>query len=159
MINEAQQRTATTNRRVVCELDASSRAEEVLGDALALCEEHGAELFVVWVLEPRLFGSPFPGSAGAVGTFGLPGVLHTAVERARERGIAATSAVRIGDREIVLRREAEALATLAMFRANGTRTEPTHIAETAVVRCPRCNGRYDERGVHFCPSVHLNPAA
>jgi hypothetical protein len=92
--------------RIVCELDASAPAEELLGDAIAMCVEHAAELYVVWVLEPRLFRSAFPGSSGAIGAFGLPHVLRTAVERARERGIEATSAVRVGEREVVLRREA-----------------------------------------------------
>jgi hypothetical protein len=98
----------------MCELDPSTRAEELVPDALAACEEHHAELHVVWVLEPRLFGSPFPGSAGAVGTFGLPNVLHTASERARERGIPSTSAVRIGEREVVLRQVPEASRPLRL---------------------------------------------
>ena len=66
--------------RIVCELDASAPAEELLGDAIAMCVEHAAELYVVWVLEPRLFRSAFPGSSGAIGAFGLPHVLRTAVE-------------------------------------------------------------------------------
>ena len=73
--------------RIVCELDPSTRAEELVRDAIAACEEHNAELHVVWVLELKPFGSPFPGGGGAVGTFGLPTVLHTAIERARKRGI------------------------------------------------------------------------
>ena len=110
--------------RVVCgRLDASSHAATLLTDAIALCEEHDAELFVVWVLEPRVFQDPFPGSAGAVGTFGLLTVLHTAVERARRAGIAATSAVRIGLREVVLRHEAGAAGTMAAFRLDRDGTD------------------------------------
>src|SRR5262245_20037604 len=86
--------------RIVCELDPSLRADDRVRDALSACEEHDAELHVVWVFQPPAAG------AGGVGTFGLPAVLTTAVEAARERGIAVTSAVRFGEREIVLRREA-----------------------------------------------------
>jgi|SoiMethySBSTD1v2_1073268.scaffolds.fasta_scaffold1702448_2 hypothetical protein len=143
--------------RVVCELDASVRAERHLDDALALCEEHGAEIVIVWVLEPRLFGSPYPGSAGAVGTFGLPHVLHAAVGRARARGIPATSAVRIGEREVVLRREVGAADATALFSlAGGGATAPLG-ADTAIVRCPRCGGRQDGRAVHYCPRVYVEP--
>ncbi len=118
-----QEKTYGGRRRVVCELDASSRAETLLEDALALCEEHGADLRVVWVLEPRVFQDPFPGSAGAVGTFGLPHVLHAALERARVRGIATSSAVRIGEREVVLRSQAEGARVLAMFDLHAGRRD------------------------------------
>src|SRR5262245_63824777 len=141
--------------RVICELDASTHAEELLRDALAICDEHGAELHIVWVLEPRIFSSPFPGSPGAVGTFGLPHVLHEAIERARQHGIPATSAVRIGEREVVLRGEAESSHAQTILRldrhdrrGDGTATE--------IVRCPHCGWRLDPRGVHFCPKVHLD---
>ena len=107
---------------IVCELGASTRSEELVRIAIAECEELDAELHVVWVLEP--FGSPFPGSAGAIGTFGLPGVLRTAIERARERGIPATSAVRIGEREVVLRHEAEATRMQTVSCLNGDRRDP-----------------------------------
>jgi hypothetical protein len=80
-------------RRIVCELDASMRADERIGDALAACEEHDAALYVVWVVEP--------------GSVGLPAVLATAVDLAAERGIRATSAARYGAREIVLREPTE----------------------------------------------------
>jgi hypothetical protein len=133
MTTEALQSAATNKPRVVCKLDASTKADELLGDALSLCEEQDAQLVVVWVLEPRLFSSPFPGSAGAVGTFGLPGVLHAAIERARERGITATSMVRIGDREVVLRREAEAVAAIAVFDANGEKSGPARTPESDIV--------------------------
>ena len=158
MATETTHTAATSKLRVLCELDASTKADELLGDALALCEEHGAELFIVWVLEPRVFSSPLPGSAGAIGTFGLPHVLHAAIERARERGVTATSAVRIGEREIVLRREAEAIGAAALFRLYAGRTTPRN-GETEIVRCPRCGARRDDRAVHFCPRVYLEPAA
>src|SRR5262245_57542199 len=82
--------------RIVCELDPSVHAEECVRDALAACAEHGAELYVVWLFQPPTVG-------GGLGTFGLPAVLTTAVEAARVRGIAVTSAVRFGEREVVLR--------------------------------------------------------
>jgi hypothetical protein len=130
--------------RVVCELDASSRAEALLADALTLCEERDAALTVVWVLEPRVFRDPFPGSGGAVGTFGLPVVLHTAVERARRQGIAVTSAVRIGRREVVLRQVAEAEGAMALFSLgedtgdlatkSNSRRPDTHRGEAIMLR-------------------------
>jgi hypothetical protein len=80
-------------RRIVCELDASMRAEERIDDVLAACEEHDAELYVVWVVEP--------------GGVGLPAILGTAVDLAAERGIRATSAARYGAHEIELRRPTE----------------------------------------------------
>ena len=72
--------------RIVCELDASSKAQLLLDDAIARCRETGAELFVVWILEPRMLDTPYPRSSGAVGGWGLPHVLHAAVERARAEG-------------------------------------------------------------------------
>ena len=60
-------------------------------DAFAACEEHDAELYVVWA-----------GPVGA-GAFVLPAALATAVDCAAERGIRATSAVRFGNHEVVLR--------------------------------------------------------
>jgi nucleotide-binding universal stress UspA family protein len=140
---------------ILCELDASKRADELLHDAIAMCEEHGAELYVVWVLEPTLFRSPFPGASGAVGAFGLPHVLRTAIERARERGIPATSAVRIGDREVVLRQEARATRAQSIFRIDGAKRDAASTA-VEVVRCPHCGWRLDARAVHLCPKVHLD---
>jgi len=144
--------------RVVCELDGSVRAQGLLDDALVLCEEHSAEIVIVWVLEPRLFSSPYPGCAGAVGTFGLPHVLHAAVERAGARGIPATSVVRIGEREVVLRREVEAADADALFSLAAGRVT-TATADTPVVSCPKCGSRQDSRAVHYCPRVYLEPAA
>jgi hypothetical protein len=108
--------TPATAERIVCELDASSRAQLVLDEAIARCQETEAELFVVWILEPRMLDTPYPGSCGAVGGWGLPHVLHAAIERARGEGIAATSAVRIGKREIVLRAERSVEGTLEVHR-------------------------------------------
>ena len=73
---------------IVCELDASSRGQMLLDDAIARCKETGADLFVVWILEPRMLDTPYPRSSGAVGGWGLPHVLHAAVERAHAEGIA-----------------------------------------------------------------------
>jgi hypothetical protein len=150
--------TNSSRPRVVCELDGSVRAEGLLDDALALCEEHGAEIVIVWVLEPRLFASPYPGNAGAVGTFGLPHVLHAAVERARAGGIPATSAVRIGEREVVLRREVRVADAAALFRLAGDRVTTSRGANAAVVRCPKCGSRQDGRAVHYCPRLYVEPA-
>jgi hypothetical protein len=146
-------RTQAHRRRVVCELDASVVAAGLLDDALARCEEHDADLVVVWVLEPRLFASPYPGSPGAAGTFGLPHVLHRAVERAKERGIPATSVVRIGEREVVLRAEAAVAGTTEVFRLDpfGVSSIGQHDAR----RCGRCGGLVDVRAPHYCPRVHL----
>ncbi len=110
------------------------------------------------MLEPRVFSSPFPGSAGAVGTFGLPRVLHAAVERARARGIPATSAVRIGEREVVLRREVQAADAAALFSLAGDRVTTSRGANTAVLRCPKCGSRRDGRAVHYCPRVYVESA-
>ena len=90
-------------KRIVCEPDASSRGQALLDDAIARCKERRAELVVVWILEPRMLDAPYPGSSAAVGGWGLPHVLHAALERAQAAGVAATSAVRIGKREVVLR--------------------------------------------------------
>src|SRR5262245_25708188 len=105
-MNRSHERRAdmTTKARIICKLDPSVRAGERVGDALAACEEHRAELHVVWVFQA-------PTAGGGFGTFGLPAVLADAVEAARERGIAVTSAVRFGEREVVLRREASPIGT------------------------------------------------
>lgn len=157
LVAHSSEKPPTAKPRIVCEIDASTRAEDLVGDAIAACVEQGAELHVVWVLEPMLFGSPFPGSPGAVGTFGLPVVLHTAVERARERGIPVSSAIRVGEREVVLRRETEATGTVAVFRLDDGATQGRQAEET-IVRCPDCGWRFDPRAVHFCPRVHLRSA-
>jgi hypothetical protein len=93
-------------RRIVCELDASMRADERICNALAACEEHHAELYVVWVVEP--------------GSVGLPAALGTAVDLAAERGIRATSAARFGSREIVLQEPTESRVGSLVF-AGSTR--------------------------------------
>ncbi len=134
-VSNSTENPADVRPRIVCELDPSTRAEELVRDAIAACEEHGAELHVVWVLEPRVFSSPFPGSAGAVGAFGLPHVLHTAVERARERGIPATSAVRVGNREVVLRQEAETTQAHTVFRLDD-RNPPLAHEQPKIRRLP-----------------------
>ena len=104
----------TATPHIVCELDASSRAQHLLDQAMTHCKETGAALLVVWILEPRMFATPFP-HGGAPGAWCLPHVLHAAVEGARAQGIAATSAVRIGKREIVLSTEAREHDTLNVY--------------------------------------------
>jgi hypothetical protein len=102
-------------KRIVCELDASAPAQLLLDEAIARCTELHAELVVVWILEPRMLDTPYPGSSAAVGGWGLPHVLHAAVERARAEGVAATSAVRIGKREVVLRSESAVAGTAGVY--------------------------------------------
>jgi hypothetical protein len=102
--------------RIVCELDASSRAQQLLDEAIARCKETGAELSVVWILEPRMLDTPYPRSSAAVGGWGLPYVLHAAVERARAESVHATSAVRIGKREVVLRGESAVEGTVDVYK-------------------------------------------
>jgi hypothetical protein len=106
---------AVSEGRIVCELNPSSRAQMLLDDAITRCKATGAALFVVWILEPRMLDTPYPRSSGAVGGWGLPHVLHAAVERARAEGIGATSAVRIGKREVVLRSEAAVDGTVSVY--------------------------------------------
>ena len=107
-------------RRIVCELDPSIRAEERILDALAACEEHDAELYVVWVLEPGRYSSTIGARAGGAGCFGLPAILGTAVELAAERGIRATSAVRFGQRDVLLRQVSEGRVAAPVANDRGT---------------------------------------
>jgi hypothetical protein len=86
-------------QRIVCELDPSVRTEERVLDALAACEEHDAELYIVWVVER--------------GSVGLPAVLGNALRLAAERGIRATSAARFGRREVMLQEVARSAKSLA----------------------------------------------
>lgn len=103
----------TPATRIVCELDASTRAQAALDAAIARCKETGAELLVLWILHPQLLHTPYR-SSGAPGAWGLPHVLHDAVVRARTAGVSATSAVRIGDREVILRQESAVAGTASI---------------------------------------------
>ena len=103
----------TPATRIVCELGASTGAQATLDAALARCKETGAELFVLWILQPQLLHAPYR-SSGAPGAWGLPHVLNDAVERARAAGVNATSAVRIGNREVVLRQESAVAGTTSI---------------------------------------------
>jgi hypothetical protein len=104
---------ATPSPRIVCELDASTRAQATLDAAIARCQEGQAELFVLWILQPQVIHTPFR-SSGAPGAWGLPHVLRDAVERARTAGVKATSAVRIGNREVILRQESAVAGTASI---------------------------------------------
>ncbi len=137
---------ADVKPKVICEVDISAASDATIEAALTYCRRRGAEVLFLWVLEPRIFSSPFPGSAGATGTWGLPWTLRRAVERAREQGVAASSIVRVGQRERVLEAERETAGAEAVFPA-------AH----KIARCPLCHARYDPRAVHFCPTVHLPP--
>jgi hypothetical protein len=122
-VSRSQDKSSSGARVVVCELDASSSSEERILDALAACEEHDAELRVVWVFEPARFGGPI--GAGA-GSFGLPAVLASAVTLASERGIAASSAVRFGEREVVLRESTVPRESTGRDRARVTLPTSSH---------------------------------
>jgi hypothetical protein len=132
---------------VICEVDASRTSEERIEAALAYASQHGAELTFVWVFDPRAFGSTSPVAVGGIGTWGLPSLLGRVVERARARGLTASSAVLIGARDQVL--DDERLAD-----ADALYTTVQH-----VVRCQRCGWRHDPRGIHFCPAEHLPRAS
>lgn len=103
----------TPATRIVCELDASTRAQATLDAAIARCQETGAELFVLWILQPHVLDTPYR-SSGAPGAWGLPHVLREAVEQACAAGVKATSAVRIGNREVVLREQSAVPGTASI---------------------------------------------
>jgi hypothetical protein len=80
----ASHRTIETppTQRIVCELDASTRAQGTLDAAITRCQGTGAKLVVLWILQPQVLHTPYR-SSGAPGAWGLPHILHDAVERAR----------------------------------------------------------------------------
>jgi hypothetical protein len=133
-----------TPPQVICEIDASHASNERIEAALDYSSKHGAEITFIWVLDPRAFASTMPVAAGGIGTWGLPLMLGRAVERARERALAASSAVLIGAREELLDRAQPAANADALYTATAQ-----------IVRCPQCGWRHDPRGIHFCPTVHL----
>ena len=81
-------------RRVVCQVDASSTAAAVVKEAGAYCRQHDAELVLVWVLEPSSFHPAMPFPAGATGIWGVAGAAAVALELARREGITARTVVR-----------------------------------------------------------------
>jgi hypothetical protein len=134
--------------RVVAEMNASAGAAEIVRTAISYCQEHDAELVIVWVIDPDLFGSTRPGETGAIGTWGPLSAPELALRLARGTGVAARAVVRIGERSRVLEEERQALGAEKVFTA----------ADVPVVRCPVCDARYDPRGVHSCPRAHLGQA-
>jgi hypothetical protein len=96
-------------------------------------------------VDPDLFGTTRPGETGAIGTWGPVSAPELALRLVRGTGVAARAVVRIGERNRVLEEERRALGAERVFAAS----------DVPVVRCPACDARYDPRGVHFCPSVHL----
>ncbi len=138
----------TEKPRVVAELNASAGAAEIVRTAISYCHEHDAELVIVWVVDPDRFGTTRPGGTGAIGTWAPVSAPELALRLVRGTGVAARAVVRFGERSRVLEEERRALGAERVFTA----------ADVAVVRCPVCDARYDPRGVHFCPSLHLRPA-
>jgi hypothetical protein len=132
---------------VICEVDVSRSSEERIEAALAYGSQYGAELTFVWVFDPRAFASTAPVAAGGIGTWGLPLLLGRIVERARARGLTASSVVLIGARDQVLDEEQLADA------------DALYTTDQQVVRCHRCGWRHDPRGIHFCPTEHLPRAS
>jgi hypothetical protein len=132
---------------VICEVDASGASEERIEAALTFGSENDAELTFVWIFDPRTFASASPVAAGGIGTWGLPLLLDRTIERARARGLTASSVVLIGTRDQVLDGQQAANA------------DALYTATQQVVRCPRCGWRHDPRGIHLCPTVHLPRAS
>lgn len=137
---------STEKPRIVCEMNASAGAEALLQGAISHCRERNAELVVVWVLDPVLFQSPFPGVTGAPGTWGFVGARSRTLELARSEGIVASTVFRTGERSRVLEEEREAFGAEKIFTSS----------DVPVRRCPLCGARDDPRAVHFCPKVHLS---
>jgi hypothetical protein len=130
---------------VVCELSAAPATEATLEHARAHCDSRGAELVVVWVIEPASFGPSLRQGGGGPGTFGLLGALALAREVLRRQGVDARVVVRIGERGRVLEDERRRLGAERVITA----------ADVPPERCPRCGALHDNRAVHFCPRVHL----
>ena len=132
--------------RVVCELSPSSGAEATLEYASSYCRARGAELVVVWVLEPETLGSRLPIGGGAPGTWGLIGAVALVHDAIRSQNIVARVVVRIGERGRVLEEERRALGAERVITAS----------DVPAARCSSCGLRYDSRAVHFCPRTHLD---
>ena len=133
---------------IVCEMNASCGAEALLQAAISYCRGRNAELVVVWVLDPVLFQSPFPGVTGAPGMWGLVGARSRMLELARSEGIVAATVFRTGERNRVLEQERDAVGAERIFTS----------ADVPVRRCPQCGALDDSRAPHFCPKVHLGQA-
>ncbi|HET9286143.1 MAG TPA: hypothetical protein VFO26_01180 [Gaiella sp.] len=138
----------TEKQRVVAEMNASAGAPEIVRTAISYCQEHDAELVIVWVVEPDLFGATCRGESWGIGAWGTVSAPQLALRLVRGTGVAARAVVRIGERNRVLEEERRAHGAERVFTA----------ADVPVVRCPVCRGRLDPRGVHFCPRVHLGSA-
>ena len=95
--------------RVVAEMNASAGAAEIVRTAISYCQEHDAELVIVWVIDPDLFGATRPGETGAIGTWGPLSAPELALRLARGTGVAARAVVRIGERSRVFEEERQAL--------------------------------------------------
>jgi hypothetical protein len=136
----------TRKTRVIAEMNAAAGASEIVRTALAYCQEHDAELVVVWVVDPALLRSPYSRGTGAVGTWGLVGPLGSALGLVRGQGVRARAVVRVGERSRVLEEERAALGPAKVFT----------FADVPVPRCPACGARLDPRGIHHCPTLHLD---
>jgi hypothetical protein len=136
----------TRKTRVIAEMNANSGASEIVRTALAYCQEHDAELVVVWVVDPALLRAPYPQGTGAVATWGLVGPLGSALGLVRGQGVTARAVVRVGERSRVLEEERAALGAGKVFT----------FADVPVPRCPACGARHDARGIHHCPALHLD---
>jgi hypothetical protein len=133
---------------IVCEMNASAGAEALLEAAISYCRDRNAELVVVWVLDPVLFQSPFPGSTGGPGAWGLVGARSRMLELARSEGIVASTVFRTGEQSRVLEEERRAFRAEKIFTSS----------DIPVRRCPLCGARDDPRAVHFCPRAHRTQA-
>ena len=135
-------------KRIVCELNASSASTAVVEAAIAHCRTHGAELVVVWVVDPATLRSPAGTAFGASGPFGLIGAHGLMLERLRHEGVVVASSVRVGESARMLEEERVAFGADEIFTA----------ADVPLRRCPACGAREDPRAVHFCPTAHLGGA-
>ena len=101
--------------RVICHVDASSKAAAVVKAAGSYCRERHAELVVVRVLEPSSYGPSLPFPDGGTGTWGLLGAAAAALELAHEEGVTVRAVVRIGDAGRVLEEERRAVGAERVF--------------------------------------------
>jgi hypothetical protein len=131
-------------RRVVCEMNASSASTTVVDAAISHCRERGAELVVVWVVDPATFGSQVPAGPAPAGLWGLVGADAPMRDRLRDVGIVVDAVVRIGNADRVLEEERVRFGADEIFTAT----------DVPVRRCPACGAREDARAVHFCPASH-----
>ena len=130
----------------ICELNGSPVAQAAtLTHARSQCAAHGAELVILWVIEPASLVPPSVAGGGGPGTFGLIGVSAFVSDRLRSHAVDADLVIRIGERGRVLKDEATRLGAERVITA----------ADVPPQRCAACGARYDARAVHFCPRAHL----